>query len=489
MDKNGVLTISEWYKGQTRHPVSGFGLIQNLEVFDFAGIAKPERALTNTNISVDTLPIAEVYDTYGNIYTATGAFASGKVYKNGTLLQSGLSSLVDLIIYRDYLWIRSANVINAYGPLNNAPQWFGNVVTGLDSQASPKFLTAQDGFIYATNGNSIAKLDVTSSGTPTVAPTVSANLTALDLIDGQYATTMEVHGNFIAIGTSTNPSYFSRNNQKGANIYTWNRQLGTLGNPGLASTCVQLNESGVNAMVQYNNKLYVQAGTDGNIYETDGVNFRLIKRIPYIEDGVEGAMTCYINSMTISNKGTLLVGVSVGSNYGYAGVYEIALTEGYPCVLKNVISTGRKNSTQGRVGIGFVRSYWNGTDGIRVGWQDVNTYGVDGQSFNKYQNTIIETRLFEVGRKDVKKTFQRIEFDLADKLVANQSIKISYRTTASGDYTEIGTWSFATIGDSMTYADNAPIADCEYIQLKIELIQGASITFPANIKLIKVSLW
>ena len=124
MDKNEVITISDWQKGQVNHPIYGFGLLQNIDVFENKGIAKLRPRTTNV-FSPTQLPIAEVYDTYGNTYTMTGETGQGIVYKNGVAITSSLSNTKDIKIYKDYLFIRHSDSLSMYGPLNNSPQYFG----------------------------------------------------------------------------------------------------------------------------------------------------------------------------------------------------------------------------------------------------------------------------------------------------------------------------------------------------------------------------
>ena len=164
MYKDGVVTISDFQKGQARHPIYGFGLLRNIEIFENPGIAKlKNRLATRTSISPTAVPLAEVYDQYGNIYTLTGETGTGTCYKNGTSIQGSLNNAWDLAIYKDYLWVRNANVMHAYGPLNNSPQWFSNVGTGYDSNYRGALLVGQDDYLYTGNGNYVTKLNITGT--------------------------------------------------------------------------------------------------------------------------------------------------------------------------------------------------------------------------------------------------------------------------------------------------------------------------------------
>ncbi len=490
--KDGVVTISGFQKGQARHPIYGFGLLRNVEIFENPGIAKLKNRLTGrTTISPTQLPIAEVYDQYGNVYTLTGETGAGVCYKNGTAIQSGLNNAWDLALYKDYLWIRQANVMHAYGPLNNSPQWFPNVSTGYSDVYRGGLLVGQDDYLYTGNGNYVTKLEVTGTGTPTVAPTVSIS-TQLDLPDGQYVSCIEEFGTKIAIGTHGGASYYDRGNYPTARLYTWNRQAGTLGNFGLADLPVSFTENGINAIKQHANKLYISAGTQGNIYVSDGTNYQKLLTLPYAQTGFEYSATVFPNALEISSKGTLLVGLSGDLNtVSSPAIYEVDLnTEGYPAVpfVTSSYTIGTVNNST-IYKIGFINN--KSRQSLNIGYSHNSTYAVnisDSTLYNSYGG-VIESQLIKVGGYNSKKTFEHIEWTLAEPLVNGQAIRISYRKNNKEDYTLIDTWSFTDYGGIISFEDIAAIADCEYIQLKIELDQALTTFYGSNINLTSVMLW
>lgn len=489
MYKDGILTIKDWQKGMVKHPIYGFGVLKNVEVFENPGILKLKNRVVNTGDTYAGLPCAEVYDIYGNIYTFGGetGLSSGTVYKNGASIQSSLSNPWDLKIYKDYLWVSNSSVLSCYGPLSSGgAQWFGNVLTGFDASSCGQLLVAQDSFLYRLNGNLVSKIEVTSSGTVGVAPSLSV-ATSLDMRDGEYATCITEYGTKVVIGTTTSSTYASRNNLPGARLYTWNRQAGTLGNPGLADLPVIFNENGINAVIQHANKLYVSAGSQGNIYVSDGVNYSRITALPYVKDGVNYPCSVFVNAMSISPMGTLLVGVS--GEYSALlnpGVYEVNINDNrYPSAFRSVSSMTLGN----QVKIGFVNSKDYQT--LRIGWSDGSTYGTDATDFRMYDSYggVMESDLEQVGTYREKKTFQHIGFSLASPFVSGQNIRISYRLNDTDSYTTIGTWGYSSVGAVSSYVDSASISDAEYIQIKAELDQSTTALYGSNIRLITVYLW
>jgi len=497
MDKNGEVHFKDWFKGMVKHPIYGFGLLKNVEVFENKGLAKlKNRSTLDTSISPSALPIAEVYDIYGGVYTLVSETGSGAIYKNGVSIASGLGGAYDIIIYKNYLWVRYQTVLDAYGPLDSGGAALFRVDTGYNTVSSvvqyydAPMIVGQDDFLYIGNGNSVIKKEVLTSGTVGVAPTVSTAAT-LDLPDGQFVSCLEEYGTKIAVGTHGGASASDKGTLPTARLYFWNRQAGTLGNPGLADLPIIFSENGINAIKQHANKLYVSAGRQGNIYVTDSTSYQKIASLPYSPIGYSYDSTVYKNALAISPKGNLLVGLSGDLNsLSRAGIYEIALsTEGNPISYwtPSTATVGTIGTpTQYKVGYIKPKTY----QVTKVGWANGSTYGVDTSDFRLYSSYggIIETPLIRVGNFDTKKTFQEVEFSLASPLVSGQNIRISYRKNDADTYVVIGTWGFSTVGGIISFRDVAGITDAEYVQLKIELDQAVSTTYGSNINLIEVIL-
>lgn len=497
MDKNGEVHFKDWFKGMVKHPIYGFGLLQNVEVFENKGLVQiKNRSVLDSTVTPLALPIQECNDVYGNSYVLTGETGSGFVYKNGVAIASSLGASYDMVIYKNYLWIRYQTVLDAYGPLDSGGAALFrvdtgyNTVSGVTQYYDAPMIVGQDDYLYIGNGNSVIKKEVLTSGTVGVAPTVSTAAT-LDLPDGQFVSCLEEYGTKIAIGTHGGASGSDKGNLPTARLYTWNRQAGTLGNPGLADLPIIFSENGINAIKQHANKLYVSAGRQGNIYVTDATNYSKIASLPYSPIGYSYDSNVYKHAIAISPKGNLLVGLSGDLNpLSRAGIYEIDLkTEGNPIAYWTP-STATVGSiatpTQYKVGYIKPKTY----QVTKVGFANGTTYGVDTSDFRLYASYggIIETPLIRVGNFDTKKTFQEVEFSLASPLVSGQNIRISYRLNDTDSYTVIGTWGFSTIGAVISWRDVAGITNAEYVQLKIELDQAVSTVYGSNINLIDVTL-
>ena len=526
MDKNGILTIGKWFSGMAQYPLAGFGMLRNLEIHDQPGIAKlTTRMIASSIIFPDTMPIAMDIDTTGDVYTACGYTVNGSVFQNGSDISGGaLSDITDIKIFKDYLWIRHNQYLSAYGPLSNSPQMFSNIVTGLDAFWIGKLLVGQDGYLYTGNGNYVARLDPLTLGTPTVSPTFDytpiwgsvtngdgstspaqtsgfTNLTALNLPDGNYVCTLEELGKNIMVGCSGGSSYADRVNHPRARIYPWNRQLGTLGDPGLADMPVIFNENGLHAMIQYSNALYVVAGTQGNVYKTDGTTYVKIARIPFRVTGELVTMKAFYNAIAISPEGRLLIGSSSGADSfpgstSTHGVWEIDIHQkGYPIHIKKTVSTGGIGQTTAlQIGtlysLGLQSLYIGFSEGTGGGGAQAYSYGVDREDIHVYEIGYIETELFPVGTYQSKKTFEHMEFGLASRLAVGQSLVFYYRLSTSDAYTLItGTYDFASLGNVLSTLFDSTVADAQYVQFKIELHQNISTAiYGSNVSLASLRL-
>ena len=274
-------------------------------------------------------------------------------------------------------------------------------------------------------------------------------------------------------------------NQRVANIYPWDRTSASFSLP------VQIQENGIHAMLQVNNKVYVVAGTAGNVYVTDGTSYQKIGRIPWSQDrNISNSIRVFPNAITTNVNNNLIVGVSSGAGtQDQLGIYEIALSEGYPICLKN---TPEGYTLGGDLQIGFLTTSNQGQ--TYVGYGVNGTYDVDYTRFNAYvgYKAVIESPLYSVGTSTNKKTFQHGEFILAKPLTYHQKIRISYRKDTESDYVLIGTYSFSDLGSKRSHLFTPHIADAENVQIKIELGQNEYTSpNPTNwdLELMSISLW
>lgn len=244
-------------------------------------------------------------------------------------------------------------------------------------------------------------------------------------------------------------------------------------------------------MISHRNQVYFSAGTDGNIYVTDGTNYQLVKKLPYTTIGKYNPVSwVYPNAMCISQQGTLLIGLS--ANYdGYspttAGVWEIALTQGYPAHLPYFSRDGNLGQTA-NVRFGSVKVL--NIEDIAVGVASGTDYELSVTSsttLNTSYTAKWRTEFFMVGSRNNRKSFNSLEFTLLEPLIANQGIRIAYRKNRSESFTTIGTFTFATLGSVISHQTKALIADAEMVQFEISL-EYTSAIFGKNVNLIRITV-
>lgn len=486
MYEKGILTISDWTKGMGDSAYTGFANISNCEVFDTPGVVKIANATgLKTATSLTGMPIAYCEDAYGSYYFLTN---DGKFYKNGTLIESGLTNAWDMVIYNDYIIISNSTVLQAYGPLSVIPLWSGNWKTGLNGNYYGKLLPAKDGNLYIGNGESVAKISSFVAGTAIASPTATLSTSAMLLPSGNAVTTMVEIGGYILIGTQAlNGSWSNATNGTVANLYLWDKS-----DTKPTTLTGSLNEASVQSMLSYGNRVYIMGGKRGNLYLTDTTSFQKIRRIPWNQNRVFGnTVRVYPNAMSMNVQGNMLVGTSTledayNGNDTRQGVYEVSLSGKYPTVFKHQISNGGVGQTV-PLNIGVI---FAGSGPTIIGWRDGSTYGLDTTSANLYNSgvAVVESALLRIGSRLNRKTFKNVEFTLGRPLTTDQTITLSYRKNLTDTYTAWKSYTFTSLGAVVGHDDGAALADVEMLQIKIQLTPKTN--SPNNsIELISLTLW
>lgn len=490
MYEKGILTISDWTKGMGDSAYTGFANISNCEVFDTPGIVKMAfEALNAGPSSMNNTPVAQVRDAYGSIFVLS---FDGKVYKNGTLSTSLGGTGYDLCLYNDYLIVSTYTGVegrlHAYGPLNNAPQWFTSWKTGFNTGKNyyMKLIPAKDGNLYITSGDSMGKISGFSGGTPAVAPTATSNTSAMLLPANNAAVTAVEIGAYMLIGTQgLTGSWSSRNNSNIANLYLWDKS-----DTKPTSLTGSLNETSIQSIISYGNRAYIMAGNKGNLYLTDTTSFQKIKRIPWKQNSRgDSLMMSYPNAICFNSLGNLLVGTSTqtfGSDAQH-GVWEVSLSGNYPIVFKHKVSSGDIGVST-PLYIGFIAQALESTF---IGWDNGTTYAVDYVYPNSFGSSVatIESQLFQIAPRVNRKTFKNLEFALGKPLITGQEITLSYRKNLTENYTPWKSYTFASLGSVISQTEGATLQDVELLQVKIELSQPGLVANDGNIELIKVTIW
>jgi len=501
MDKNGTITISNPQKGIANSAILGNEVIIGCEIFEEPGVLKIQAALeadssqiNNTGyITISGVPVADVTnynldnELQRTVLTESGQLmsVSNADFAIATNLSKGWDACVWSPKYTVVSYAQSGTGyigVIVHDDFAASASWEPAEIGSLTGTHAIKLLIAQDGYMYFTNGNTIGRITNITGGSGSVAITSSSNV--LDLPPNVYAVTMAELGSKLLIGTQKGYSYANRQDFQGADIYPWDRTSSSFVLP------VKIDENGMNAMISHRNQVYFSAGDDGRIYTTDGTNYQLVKRLPYNRSGRYNPTSwVYINGMCINQQGHLMIGLSANHDANSpttTGIWEIALTQGYPTHLPFFSRDSNLGQTS-NIKIGSVRVL--NDDALSFGVASGTDYELSttATTLNTGYTAKWRTEFFMVGSRNNRKSFNTLEFTLLEPLIANQGIRIAYRKNRSESFTTIGTFTFATLGSVISHNTKALIADAEMVQFEISL-EYTSAVFGDNVNLIRITV-
>lgn len=491
LQKDGSIQIngSDFLKGQAASPHTGLATVRNLELIETPGVAKIQKK-TASYRTVSGLPVAMVkYGGYEFVLTENGYFYKDGVEVDATL-RTYSGNFSDAKAYKDYIIVTGNAYTHIYGPVSSASAQFfhawnpGGGTISFTQGYRHQIVIGQDNIVYITNGNTIGALSSFVAGAPTVAPTATWNSAALTLQDGHYGRSMIELGKSLAIGSQGGSSSSDFNYGIGT-VFFWDRSSTSFGLPN------QLQESGVHQMVSLGGELIAHAGIYGNLYRINPSSTGFLKKIPYNIDA-NATINAYPNAIAkIGNE--VVVGTSTLSDayptVSTHGVWSVLNGNAY---LRNTISSGNIG-TNVPLSIGCLFPLGTSTveKNVYIGWKDGTSYGLDGLYANPYPSyaAFFESELYQVGSRRNPKTYEYLEVALARPLISGQYVRVSYRKNLTDDYTVITTLDYTTTSvGKTTHLVKALIADAQFVQLKVELSQDASVASTSNVQLREIRL-
>lgn len=498
MDKNGVLTISNFQKGQADSAYLGFDTMRNINITAMPGVAMVSQK-AELQYSTSGIPVGRLYDSTGDTWVLCDTGSTSILLKNGVYYTDVVGQARDIIEYKDYVIISAGSALHCV-KVGGGSSYFSNWITGFDANSYLKMIVSKsDTFLYITNGVNIKRVSNFAHVSPSVAPTYTLDTSAI-LPFGYYAVTMTELGSKLMVGTQTTSRFETRTLSTSAVIFPY--RIGS-SSTNFEDPVTITNANCIHQMITSNNIVYFTAGNKGNVYITNGVTYSKVVTIPFNNRPSPGvSVDFYPNAIKVDTYGNLIIGTSNiytgrkgDTQYG---IYEVNLGTGkYEINLKNTISNGLYSGTQGTFGIGFIDVA--NTDTYYWGWRTTtgggtSTYGVDYTNVNKCTGytSVIETQLFVVGNKLTPKRFENIEFTFGIPLTLDQGIKAYYRTDTISDWNLLGTWDFATYGGQTSIRDTAYIPATPTLQIRLELNCTSSISLPyylENIELLSVTIW
>lgn len=509
MDKNGIISITDPEKGVASSAILGNEAIIGCEIFDEPGILKIQNAVEEDSSLCNSggsgggtpmtgVPIADVTNYNAvNAIQRTVLTEEGQLYSIGNAdyaLASNLSKGWDACVWNSQFTVVSYSQsgtgyigVIRHDTTSDAAEWNPGKIGSLNGSHYIKLIMGKDGYMYFTNGNNLGRITdiVYSAGVVTVTSSSSIS-SGFILPKNTYGVTLGTLGDKLLIGTQKGYSYSVRNQFGYAGLVVWDYVSAN------ADNIIDLNENGFNAMISNKNQTYFSAGNDGNIYVTDGTNYQKIIRLPFNRSGFYVAPSwVYPNAMCINQKNNLLVGLSAeyGLNFPTTtGMWEIGLMKNYPTHLPFFSRDGNLGDIS-TVKFGSVRVLDDNS--LAFGVQSGSTYELSRTAMtalNTDYKARWRTQAFIIANARDKKTLEQLEFLLAKPLIANQGIKISYRTNLQDDFTEIDTWTYATLGGVLSHYAPAEITDAQIVQFEIALNYTSAIA-GNNVNLLRTMIY
>lgn len=388
-----------------------------------------------------------IIDTAGRAWwIATGGFL---VHMGNTTLTgahgNGICALGNyLYVFRDakidYIPIDAITNSTA-----TAGQWGYNWQSITTPTASTNYshfaLAAQDNGMYYCNAQTVGSVLATSGNNtidPTNAATYTPNSSALLIPQGDRTTCLAELGTLLLVGGIQNK------------VYPWDRVSTSYNYP------IILAENMTTRMVTTNATAFIFAGNRGRIYQTNGSNVQLYKKIPDHIVGLIAATngpdpyytwldaTYWKNQLYFSFTVTKNDGTAIGS---LGGVWAIDVSASIPGAstsvalrLSNSLSPG--SSAYAYVIAPNITSTTPSGAGLYIAWVNSGTYGVDGTSSSPYTSGTygeVYTDLVPTGTAIAPKTFSQVEFKLSEPMVSGESVRISARQSYSDSFTVLGT--------------------------------------------------
>lgn len=364
-----------------------------------------------------------------------------------TYLFTFRNALIDVVEVTAIANARTPSWTNGWQSLNS----------GASSDNSHHCIKGQDNILYFCDDRYIGSIkentgQVFAPGTPA---TYTYNSQALDLPSGELSYWLVELGTSLLISSATSTG----------RIYPWDRISDSFYFP------LDVPEKYVYRMINMGGIVYIQAGTQGNIYRTQGSYVRLFKKLPF--SVIKNSASIVASPVTWGGigavSGKLIIGVDANST-GNDGVYII-----YPdgrVVIDNQPLSGSAKVTA--INVPNNSTYYMGFDG-----------GIDNASTTRYSSyeAVIHTGLYRVATKTGKATFSTLEVVTAKVPSSGTDyVRVKYRTdnNPATEFSDLATFTFTSATDAIQESDIGLI-DIENIQFQIEL--------SGNVELVEVRLY
>lgn len=247
---------------------------------------------------------------------------------------------------------------------------------------------------------------------------------------------------------------------------------------------ISLNDFGIHALLTYGSSLIIWAGVNGRIYRSDGVNFSQVVRLPM--DVTNTNYVIFKPGGVCIHKERIFFGTgNVSSGLPGQGVYSLQLSPGGNILILEHTISQETDGTSEQTVVGCLLPLTG--QRIIAGWVSGSNKGIDTTSDSYIYVTAytayFDTPLFQVGTPKGKRILTELDILLAKTLTTTQGIRLLYRTSLSGTFATLGTFTHDVAGTTILGAEfshftTANIPNLETVQFRVALNSGNSETTP-----------
>lgn len=343
------------------------------------------------------------------------------------------------------------DVIDVYGDTAiEALAWsnaWQNLNTGSGVANSHHAIRSQDDAIYFCDNRYVGSIieKVGQTFVPATAASFTYNNQALDLPTYEVAQCLEELGVNLLAGGNT----FDK-------IYPWDRISNSFSLP------MSVGEYAIKRMKNIGGTVYVLAGSQGNIYTTQGSYVKFFKSIPkYLTNNAYSVLASPITWGGIASVGNALLFGLAGTTSGSSGVYRLYLDG--RLIHDNTPASGSKNVT----------AIWAKDEFYLMGYAGgADNFSALAAQYSASYLAIAHSELYPIGTKTKKGKYSEIELQLANP-ASTGGVRVSYRRDKISSFTTIET--FAMDGTAMSFKKDCGLTDIENIQFQIEAHGNAEI--------------
>lgn len=414
----------------------------------------------------------------------SGSLTSGSMYFLGNIGGGAASSSIQsgVAVWRNYVFLfRSGGIdiaqltnLAVNGPAATWVYSWSSVTTSAIPSGRIPVIIGTNMFIYfaSGSGHSVGSINQNFGTTfdPTNSATYTVNQEALLMPENDFVYSFGQNEGFLYIGGVKNF------------VYIWDTVSSFFLDP------IQCTESLISTIVGTRQNIYFSAGNKGRWYVTNGSSatefFKISDYVtgtynPYyvITDANYSWGNLIFTFVAYTNSGTLLTTVG--------GVWAIDL-ETEALRMLNVASSGYAAYCSMAVS-SFPSSNRPVGTGLLLGGNstDYATYFVDVGSSNPYTSyeTYIDTEIIPVGTFINPFSPSQIEWKTSTLLVANEGVKISYRTNLTDGFTLIGETTTAGV---MSDNYKANFQKAQWVQFRVNTKSTATTPSYARVTEVRI---